>query len=111
MLAQDPPAGVKVSNYDGLFTPPLAGANRRWRCQFRYRGSRRRSAVAQLFSLGGMRPFATFLALAAVVLLSGGCSRTYISTGDPGVPSPDGDTRLCLTAHGAYGRSYTDRTR
>jgi hypothetical protein len=57
-----------------------------------------------------MRPFTTFLALVAVVLLSGGCSRTYISTGDPGVPSLDGDTRLCLTAHGAYGRSYIDRT-
>jgi hypothetical protein len=31
----------------------VAGANRRWRCQFRCRGSRRESAVAQLFSLGG----------------------------------------------------------
>jgi hypothetical protein len=30
----------------------VAGANRRCRCQFRYRGSRRESAVAQLFSLG-----------------------------------------------------------
>jgi hypothetical protein len=27
-------------------------SNRRWRCQFRCRGSRRESAVAQLFSLG-----------------------------------------------------------
>ena len=26
----------------------VAGANRRWRCQFRYRGSHRKSAVAQL---------------------------------------------------------------
>jgi hypothetical protein len=33
----------------------LPGANRRWRCQFRYRGSRRESAVAQLFSLGHIR--------------------------------------------------------
>jgi hypothetical protein len=32
----------------------VAGANRRWRCQFRCRGSRRESAVAQLFSLGGI---------------------------------------------------------
>jgi hypothetical protein len=32
----------------------VAGANRRWRGQFRCRGSRRRSAVAQLFSLGRM---------------------------------------------------------
>ena len=30
----------------------VAGANRRWRLQFRYRGSRHESAVAQLFSLG-----------------------------------------------------------
>ena len=30
----------------------VAGANRRWRGQFRCRGSRRESAVAQLFSLG-----------------------------------------------------------
>ena len=30
----------------------VAGANRRWRCQFRYRGSRRESAVAQLSTLG-----------------------------------------------------------
>ena len=33
---------------------PVAGAKRRWRCPFRYRGSRRESAVAQLFSLGSM---------------------------------------------------------
>ena len=52
MLALDPPAGVTVSNYDGLFTQPLAGANRRWPLQFRYRGSRRESAVAQLSTLG-----------------------------------------------------------
>ena len=30
----------------------VAGANRRWRLQFRYRGSRRESAVAQLSTLG-----------------------------------------------------------
>ena len=35
-----------------LWPKPVAGANRRWRGQFRYRGSRRESAVAQLFSLG-----------------------------------------------------------
>jgi hypothetical protein len=33
----------------------VAGANRRWRGQFRCRGSRRESAVAQLFSLGHIR--------------------------------------------------------
>jgi hypothetical protein len=32
----------------------VAGANRRYALQFRYRGSRRESAVAQLFSLGGV---------------------------------------------------------
>ena len=33
----------------------VAGANARWRCLFRIRGSRHESAVAQLFSLGGLR--------------------------------------------------------
>ena len=33
------------------FVQQVAGANRRWRLQFRCRGSRRESAVAQLFSL------------------------------------------------------------
>jgi hypothetical protein len=46
------PSGVKVSNHDRLFTQARAGANRRWRGQFRYRGSRRESAVAQLSTLG-----------------------------------------------------------
>src|ERR1035437_11077753 len=32
----------------------VAGANRRWRCPFRCRGSRRESAVAQLSTLGSM---------------------------------------------------------
>ena len=32
----------------------VAGANRRWRWQFRCRGSRRESAVAQLSTLGGV---------------------------------------------------------
>jgi hypothetical protein len=36
----------------------VAGANRRWRGQFRYRGSRRWSAVAQLFSLGDSEIYA-----------------------------------------------------
>ena len=34
-----------------------------------------------------------------------------LATGDPGFPAPDGDTRLCLTIHGAIGRSYVDRTK
>ncbi len=57
-----------------------------------------------------MRLLATLVTSASIVLGCGGCSRTYISAGDSGVPSPDGDTRLCLTAHGAYGHSYVDRT-
>jgi len=35
-------------------------SNRRWRCPFRYRGSRRESAVAQLFSLGHITLMDTF---------------------------------------------------
>jgi hypothetical protein len=58
---------------------------------------------------GGMRAFGTLLSLATFVVCCG-CTRTYISTGDTGIPSPDGDTRLCFTAHGAYGHSYVDRT-
>src|ERR1017187_1647497 len=54
----------------------VAGANRRWRCQFRYRGSRRRSAVAQLSTLGHIRlmnitRFISWLTLASFVVLAG----------------------------------------
>jgi hypothetical protein len=58
-----------------------------------------------------MKRACTFFALSAAMSLAGGCTRTYLSTGDPGVPSPDGSTRLCLTRHGAYGRSYLDKTK
>jgi hypothetical protein len=37
----------------------VAGANRRWRLPFRYRGSRHESAVAQLFSLGSKTRYDT----------------------------------------------------
>jgi hypothetical protein len=70
----------------------------------------RPGSVAHLFSLGNMKPPVTFFALLVLTVVSG-CTRTYISTGDPGVSSPDGDTRLILTGHGAYGRSYLDRTK
>jgi hypothetical protein len=56
-----------------LFDPPgrplfkLPGANRRWRLPFRYRGSRRESAVAQLFSLGSMSNSKLFLLIGAFV--------------------------------------------
>jgi hypothetical protein len=46
----------------------VAGANRRWRCQFRYRGSRHESAVAQLSTLGikiGLR-FSELVGLAKI---------------------------------------------
>jgi len=61
-----------------------------------------------------MNSFFTFFALFILALLGGvggGCTRTYLSTGDAGVSSPDGNTRLILTGHGAYGRSYLDRTK
>ena len=47
------PVAHAIKNPKGLkWEYQVAGANRRWRCQFRCRGSRRESAVAQLFSLG-----------------------------------------------------------
>jgi hypothetical protein len=49
-VVEDPDAG-QHSPRSGL-VQQVAGANRRWRCQFRCRGSRRSSAVAQLFSFG-----------------------------------------------------------
>ena len=58
-----------------------------------------------------MKTTVAFLALVVITFLGGGCTRTYLSTGDPGVPSPDGSTRLCLTRRGAYGRSYIDKTK
>ena len=50
----------------------VAGANRRWRCQFRCRGSRRESAVAQIFSLGVMNTLRLYVIILA--LASGGCA-------------------------------------
>jgi hypothetical protein len=44
----------------------VAGANRRWRCQFRYRGSRRESAVAQLSTLAALPVMRTFKKLVIV---------------------------------------------
>ena len=55
--------------------------------------------------------FITVLALAAVAIFAAGCTRTYVGTGGGGVPSPDGGYRLTVRAHGAYGRSYIDRTK
>ena len=47
----------------------VAGANRRWRLQFRYRGSRRESAVAQLSTLGSMTRSHTFRLVCHAVAL------------------------------------------
>src|ERR1039458_9210160 len=47
----------------------VAGANRRWRGQFRYRGSLRESAVAQLFSLGDFTFMKTYRVLAILWVL------------------------------------------
>jgi len=59
-----------------------------------------------------MKAFAKAITLVALTSLSGACTRTYISTGDPGVPSPDGTTtRICWTIHGAYGRCYVNQTK
>ena len=66
--------------------------------------------MAQLSTLGGMRPFITF-GLVAAMLVSAGCMRTYVGSGGWGVVSPDGSTHLCVTGHGAYGRAYTDKTK
>ena len=49
-----------------MFPNDYAGANRCWRLPFRCRGSRRESAVAQLFSLGGKEPM-SFLVLICLV--------------------------------------------
>ena len=37
--------------------------------------------------------------------------RTYISTGAPGIESPDARIRLCVTSHGAWRRAYIDKSR
>jgi hypothetical protein len=59
-----------------------------------------------------MKAFARILILVALIGVMAACTRTYISTGDPGVPSPDASTtRICWTIHGAYGRSYIDKTK
>ena len=61
----------------------VAGANRRWRWQFRCRGSRRESAVAQLFSLGHLPQNDT---------------TTYITAKSASSVSPESnkDSHLCL---------------
>jgi hypothetical protein len=66
----------------------VAGANRRWRCPFRCRGSRHESAVAQLFSLGGytlMKTHTLRLALALGLLVCRGRTATaqQVSTSAP----------------------------
>src|SRR5579871_2933489 len=43
------------SEYETFYAGQIAGATRHRRCQFRYRGSRRESAVVWLSVLGGLR--------------------------------------------------------
>jgi hypothetical protein len=67
-------------------------SNRRWRGQFRCRGSRSESAVAQLFSLGSithtMKYAITFLALSFLLM---GCNRDAKLTKEiPGTWKHDG---------------------
>jgi hypothetical protein len=60
-------------------------SNRRWRGQFRFRGSRRRYGVAQLFSLGCY----TFMKTTLTILLSGlllcGCSQKQATSARPAI--------------------------
>jgi hypothetical protein len=58
------------------------GANRHWRCQLRIRGSRRRSAVAQISTLGGtlqlckgMKISSLFVTMYLMALLVSGCGK------------------------------------
>jgi peroxiredoxin len=58
------------------------GANRHWRCQLRIRGSRRRSAVAQISTLGGtlqlckgMKVSSLFVTMYLMALLVSGCGK------------------------------------
>ena len=58
----------------------VAGANRRWRLPFRCRGSRRESAVAQLFSLGNL-PMKYFLPFLFALVVLTGCKTEDYATG------------------------------
>src|SRR5208283_2058741 len=60
----------------------VAGANRRWRCPFRCRGSRRESAVAQLFSLGEYRTMNihdSIAIIAAVIVIVGWFVNSFLN--------------------------------
>jgi|ERR1051326_8691516 hypothetical protein len=55
-----------------------------------------------------------FFAIASLLIgatILSGCTRTYVSTGDVGVTSPDGRVRICLTSHGGYGQQYVAKTK
>jgi hypothetical protein len=57
-----------------------------------------------------MKPFLTFLTLLVMAALSG-CKGPYITTGDSGVPGPDGDIRVILSGHGEHGKEYAEQTK
>jgi hypothetical protein len=46
------PSGVKVSNYDRVFTQPLAAGNAGWGSQFRFAVHAGWSRVPELWTLG-----------------------------------------------------------
>ena len=50
------------------------------------------------------------LAVAAALCVTGCGSRTYISSGDPGIRSSDGDTRLRIAIYGAPRRQYPEQS-
>src|SRR5258708_38988564 len=84
----------------------VAGATRRWRCQFRCRGSRRVSAVAQLFSLGRiahtMKIIAiifTALALSTLSLLADDVHLVQTTVHDDPVPATNSIYVLLLPLH------------
>ena len=45
------------------------------------------------------------------ILVANRCMSTPTRKNDAGVPSPDGNTRICWTLVGAYGRTFNEITR
>ena len=56
-----------------------------------------------------MRVFATLLIFVLVGLAGAGCGRNGVGAIGPGIPSPDGATRLCYAVDDAYAGTFTDR--
>jgi hypothetical protein len=58
-----------------------------------------------------MKRLPSLAILVCSVFVTSCTSRTYVGTGAPGVPSPDGRYRLTLRCHGAYGKSYISKAK